>query len=369
MPTFRSTMRGWLGKAFTLIELLVVIAIIGVLVGLLLPAVQKVREAANRIKCVNNLKQLALACHNYHDVNGQFPPGGVVSDWSGGGSWSGTGGWQWDKGSWVFYTLPYMEQDNLYKLIAQFGLNTPHVDTITQAAFTGTQGGNVLPQKLPYARCPSDGWRPDLGTFNGAGNSPNGQPTDYIVSGGAIADGAWQGCGNQYDPFGTTYCPSRGGSNFGINFSCGGDNGMFNETDLPNSRAHITIATATDGLANTYLLGESLPDKGDPHLYSGAVGNPRGWATFDGGERQGSCMIPINYPILSSDVLNGGGCGDNLLHNHWNWAVSEGFKSNHPGGANFAFGDGSVHFIQQSIDPLTHLKLGLRNDGLPVNLP
>src|SRR5881392_2713123 len=101
---------------FTLIELLVVIAIIGVLVGLLLPAVQKVREAANRMKCQSNLKQLALACHSYHDSTGQFPPGGLINpNWNGtNGTWNAAGGWTWDKGSWLVYTLPYMEQDNLY---------------------------------------------------------------------------------------------------------------------------------------------------------------------------------------------------------------------------------------------------------------
>src|SRR5712692_3482021 len=104
MPRYRKWGLGWSAGAFTLIELLVVIAIIAVLIGLLLPAVQKVREAANRLKCQNNLKQLALACHAYHDVNQAFPRGD-------------TGGWGNDKGSWIFYTLPYIEQGSLYTAV------------------------------------------------------------------------------------------------------------------------------------------------------------------------------------------------------------------------------------------------------------
>src|SRR5262249_28518910 len=149
-------------RAFTLIELLVVIAIIAVLIGLLLPAVQKVREAANRIKCANNLKQLALATHSYHDANGAFPPGGALNpDWnvvvSGETGWIGDGGWRADKGSWMVYILPYIEQDNLYQQITQFGFATPKIDTITRAMTAG-----VLPRPLPIFRCPSDSFHVEI---------------------------------------------------------------------------------------------------------------------------------------------------------------------------------------------------------------
>src|SRR5262249_37105256 len=109
MPKLNLRISLWPRRGFTLIELLVVIAIIAILIGLLVPAVQKVREAAARIQCSNNLKQFGIACHSFHDVNGKLPPGGISNP---PGSW-----WTGNKGSWLLWTLPYMEQDNMWKSV------------------------------------------------------------------------------------------------------------------------------------------------------------------------------------------------------------------------------------------------------------
>src|SRR6516165_6105307 len=123
-------MKNSLRRAFTLIELLVVIAIIAVLIGLLLPAVQKVRESANRMHCVNNLKQLALGCHMYQDVNkGVFPPGGL-------GHWASGD----DRGSWLVYILSYIEQDNLAKAIGPLNINNSVGEAVKR---------HVLPTRVP----------------------------------------------------------------------------------------------------------------------------------------------------------------------------------------------------------------------------
>ncbi len=351
--------RWWSRRAFTLIELLVVIAIIGVLIGLLLPAVQKVREAANRAKCLNNLKQLALAVHAYHDAYGRLPPGGFrnqgVPPIPTNGTWNGQGGWQHDKGSWHVYVLPFMEQGNIYSRIPE--LEVPGVDSITRAMYI-TQ---VLPAKLPYQRCPSDGW------------NPNHMGSNYTACNGTHRNGVQ--CG--FAPF-DALC-NTGQIAAGL---CATPNGVFHLSETPQVTWGATNITAiTDGTSNTIALGENLNDKanhlstnGDPGTGTGSQPRGgRGWASRDSGHSHDSVLIPINYPIISRDKLNvactSGAASTNPQFNFRNWNVSHGFKSNHTGGANFAFADGSVRFIDQNINHRSYIRLGVRNDGDTVTLP
>jgi prepilin-type N-terminal cleavage/methylation domain-containing protein/prepilin-type processing-associated H-X9-DG protein len=336
------------GRAFTLIELLVVIAIIAVLIGLLLPAVQKIREAANRIKCANNLKQLALATHGYHDTNGTIPPGGYMNPaWGSdpGGKWDGQGGWLYDKGSFHLYILPHMEQDNLFRQIAAFDLYTPKVDTITRAVTA-----KVIPAVPPYQRCPSDGQR-----------TSDCNKSNYVGNGGTQDwSGSWSSCG--YDPFAPLYCNRDG--KLGHNWTCyGAENGMFKYGIGPPEKP-FNFASASDGTSNTIVLGEDLVDK---HSYL-LCGDPRGCWTTDGGFTLHSPTVPINFPIMSRDQAPSF-CKPDPKTNLYNLPTSMGYKSNHSGGANFAFLDGSVRFVNQGIDPITLIQLCVRNDGEPVNLP
>src|SRR5713226_4342061 len=305
----------WVARAFTLIELLVVIAIIGVLIALLFPAVQKIREAANRTKCLNNLKQLTLACHNYHDVNGTLPPAGFQNpDWGGDFStWDGNGGWVWDKGGFHLYILPYMEQDNLFNQVAKFDLYTPRIDTITRACWHDVNGnlvpadsnGNpvagaaVLPQVLPYHRCPSDGWKSGAHASNYVGN---GGINDYSTS--------WANCG--YDPFSTTYC-NGAAMNPPHNWTCyGEENGMFRYVDNPK-HPPLRFASASDGTSNTILLGEDLITK-HSYLWGDQAFGVRGPFSMDVGFQLHNGHIPINFQIQSAEIAPNF-CAPDPLHN------------------------------------------------------
>jgi prepilin-type N-terminal cleavage/methylation domain-containing protein/prepilin-type processing-associated H-X9-DG protein len=294
-------------RGFTLIELLVVIAIIGILIGLLLPAVQKVREAANRTTCGNNLKQIALAVHNYQDTFGCIP-----------GNTQDEGGWAWSyqqnarSWSWLARSLPYMEQDALYRA-ANIDKNT----------FLQSQTYLTTPIKSFF--CPSD---------NARDNTPD--TTRANLQGQPIAMSNYKGVTGAcwcYGDF-VINCNSPSNCN-GLN---GGD-GMFNRDDANNPTHPASLAQVPDGTSNTFLVGEDIPSL-NAHC---------AWPYANGS--LGTCAIPPN--IMKPDS------GD--IYTGWPYIYS--FRSRHAGGLQFAFADGSVHFISESIAITTYRALATRNRG------
>ena len=331
--------------AFTLVELLVVIAIIGVLVGLLLPAVQQAREAARRMSCQNNLKQLGLAMHNYADIYQQQLPINTIDQdpaspppnrlWQGGVH---------RKGSVLVKILPQMEQNPLFDQLDFTG------DVVAQLQALGYSGGNGI--KMPIYICPSDGttsgklgaaqqfynYAMSLGNQNMSGRGwcnefPNNSwqtrpPNGNILGGNLFRNGA-TGHGTRND-----------GRNISGVFARGGWSAKFQDI--------------TDGLSQVIMVGEILPSCGDHHR--GGWWNPNAlWTATTGGINFNTCG-KRGVPDNQQDCFD-----------FRNWQTSQAFKSDHPSGAQFVFCDGSVHFLNDSIDYLTYQQLGSRNDGETLN--
>jgi prepilin-type N-terminal cleavage/methylation domain-containing protein len=298
-------------RAFTLVELLVVIAIIGVLVALLLPAVQAAREAARRTQCANNLKQLGLAIHNYADTYNRFPAGCSPT----GDPW--TGGIH-RKGSVLVKLLPYVEQSPLYSQI-DFRRD------VTQWIWD-----NHRNTKIPGYLCPSD---PEFSTDRAHSN--------YGTSLGAqrmSSNGSW--CllyeGHINGPTG------HGSSNAPTNIS-----GVFSRFFWAARFADIT-----DGTSNTIAMGEIRPRCSDHHR--------QGW--FHGNALWTATTAPINFPTCEGEPQYQA----NSCYAMNNWQTSQGFKSKHPGGAQFVLCDGSTRFISETINYQTYQYLGARGDGASV---
>jgi prepilin-type N-terminal cleavage/methylation domain-containing protein/prepilin-type processing-associated H-X9-DG protein len=315
---------------FTLIELLVVIAIIGVLVGLLLPAVQKVREAANRLSCSNNLKQLGLALHNYHDTNLAFPQAYKTLPTPDPTAPPGTGAY--GAGAFVL-VLPYLEQDNVYRRI-----------DVTRAALSSV---NMPPANSAYATliktflCPS---------------APGNPTVDYSAE-----------LSNSFNNFGITlsYPP---GLIFGRS-DYAPDAGM--QADIPgisiNAGASIIaqppdgpvrITGITDGSSNTVMV---IVDAGRPTWYGskGVVG----MASYTGAsgttpQGGGVWADPLNYIATNGGDPSGSGIaagGGFMGIPPAPWSCANGCTNDseifafHPGGGNMLFGDGSVRFVRNGL--------------------
>ena len=311
-------------RGFTLVELLVVIAIIGILIGMLLPAVQQVREAARRVNCLNNIRQVSLACHNYESANTRFPPGLRMKYLP-----SNPGIKEYVFLPLHAYILPFIEQDGLFKL-ADF-------------EFYQTNYAN-LPGKLDlsYYRvetflCPS-AENENPSHYTSLPNTQAAYTTHYYGITGPI--GEIPGTTNQYQ-----FKPTGHGgvSTQGIFWT----EGQFGY-DGRKSRGFRGI---TDGSSNTIAIGEmSFSDK--PELWNNQWAGPyRPWSrggtwSYTSGTRN------IKYPINSYDFNN-----QTTRFNNQNMG------SNHPGGCNFSFSDGSAKFISETIDFSIYLSLASADGG------
>ena len=336
-------------RGFTLIELLVVIAIIAVLVGLLLPAVQKVREAAARMQCSNNLKQLGLACHNYVDVYQVLPCQGQSdqASFNQGGGYGGSR--SIDKGSIFVKLLPFFEQANLYS-----GINFNVVYNKPPAPYdVGSQVVGGMPVRayaLKMLLCPSDNYIPTTAGFNGSNYAPSmGAQSMYSF-------GACPAYENSTLPGAATYAQAP----YGEDSTGGKISGPFSYLNWAARFADIT-----DGLSNTILLGEIRPFCGSWEW----ANFPADWA--DSTPYYYVTTVPINFPTCPGEGLGNNNSSNEGSPNNQptncnsndSFNTSQGFKSRHTGGANFVFCDGSVHFIADSIALPTLWQLGDRHDG------
>jgi len=325
--------------AFTLIELLVVIAIIAILIGLLLPAVQKVREAAARMSCSNNMKQLGIAAHSYADALGGLPPAGVMRNYSDNPYTDEIGP------NWAVLILPYIEQEALYKQNSA-GIN---LWMSTAATTTDKSWANVRTTTIKTFLCPSDG---------GSGTACS---LSLANVGGSWARGNYAAnCGPHY----------HYGSRVDNGDSSGGPwgwsgRGPFSIVTGTNKKQGIGIQGIADGSSNTILFAEvrTGPSAADPRgVWAFALaGSSTITSHADGDDKVPNDPNDCSDDIKDAPTLPAQGLG-NWTSCNSNQATA---RSKHTGGVMTGFGDGSVKFISNSISQDAWWKLNASHDGQP----
>ncbi len=342
-------------RGFTLVELLVVIAIIGVLVAMLLPAVQAVRESARRSQCTNNLKQFGTAIQLYSDAKKKLPAGAywgdIRLDCERDPNCKGAKCCQANRGTIHIFLLPYMEQQAIYQLYD----------------FERATDEQLLPDGSPIGStsistfvCPSDvppteasttragaTLPPDaLATYKMSNYAASRGPTEHI-SGGSCTCSLWTFWNNYFDaiaPGLVTPYPE-----------VGLDTSRWRTFGGPFTRLshHVKMQEVSDGLSNTIFMGEVRP--------SCSKHATEGWAWSHSGNGLISTVVPLNFDSCSQDKAAKCGCWDT-------WSSELGFKSAHPGGVLFVLGDASVQFLSETIDPFPYNALGGKADEYPASI-
>ncbi len=338
---------------FTLIELLVVIAIIGVLIGLLLPAVQKVREAANRMACTNNLKQLGLAAHDFHDTYNYLPPESIAPD----NLLTGIDGYA----TWAVVMLPFLEQGNQYKL---WNIQFPFFSQLPSA---------VMPQPKVYL-CPSRPPAVPSTDTTASGVLQKGALSDYASNHGNISG---NGAAASYETNAQGPIVVSGKWTYGTGTAPAGSPyaGQTVQTVL-SWQGQVTLTNITDGTSNTLMFGEKYIPKGN--LSPRGAGPDR--SVFDGNLNcyrriAGWNGLGPNYPLpVPAPPKNKAG----TVATAWPLVSPNGtagtkpntpngcFGGPHPGVCQFVFCDGSVKGVSMSVDLYTLSYLAARADGVPI---